>query len=194
MLYQYWGSSLKIYTGFGDKGKTRLLGGQVIDKDNLRVESYGTIDEINSVLGLLVTYLSDPALVKDIQNVQNLLFEISGELTNPQKKDDNITPPAIYDNDIKNLESKIDTMEEQLDPLKNFILPGGSREVSIIHMARTICRRAERNVISLNRDETINPEILVFLNRLSDYFFVLARYLNKINGIKDIPWITRQKL
>jgi len=179
---------LKIYTGFGDGGKTRLLGDEVVDKDNLRVESCGTIDELNSVIGLLITYVEMKTLVEDLQKIQYILFELSAELAISDKKNQKSPGSVINNGNIKDLENKIDHLESQLDPLKNFILPGGYRGAAICHLARTICRRAERKLISLNKIEMINAQLPIYINRLSDYLFVLARYLNKEKNMADLPW------
>jgi cob(I)alamin adenosyltransferase len=180
---------LKIYTGFGDKGETRLYGGQIVDKDNLRVKAYGTMDELNSVIGLVTTYIDKKAFIEDLRDVQYKLFELSAELATPSDKNSTTSHGAIPDQNIKDLENKIDKIESELDPLKNFILPGGSRVAALCHLARTICRRAERALISLNKVETINPHLVVYMNRLSDYLFVLARLLNKEQNIEDLQWI-----
>ena len=182
---------MRIYTGFGDRGKTRLYGGQVVDKDNLRVEAYGTVDELNSVIGLVITYVEKRTLTEDLQNIQYSLFELSAELATPDDKNEKSLDPVINEKNIKDLENKIDKIDSQLDPLKNFILPGGSRGAALCHLARTVCRRAERALISLNKAETISPRIIIYINRLSDFLFVLARFLNKENNIADLPWLKK---
>lgn len=185
------GFVLKIYTGFGDRGKTRLFGGQIVDKDNLRVEAYGTVDELNSVIGLVITYVEKSTLTEDLQNIQYSLFELSAELATPDDKNEKSLDPVINDKNIKDLENKIDKIDSQLDPLKNFILPGGSREAALCHLARTVCRRAERALISLNKVETISPKIIIYINRLSDFLFVLARFLNKDQNIADLSLLKK---
>ena len=182
---------MKIYTGFGDKGKTRLFGGEVVDKDNLRVKAYGTMDELNSTIGILISYLDDKDLIKDLQNIQYKIFELSAELAAKAQSGSNKNPPAINEEIIKGLEDKIDRIDDQLESLKNFILPGGSRQAAISHLIRTVCRRGERELISLNHVEQVNDHLLIYVNRLSDYFFVLARLLNKENKTDDIPWISK---
>ena len=179
---------MKIYTGFGDRGKTRLYGGKIVDKDNLRVEAYGNIDELNSVIGLVKTYIRNDLLLDDLQNIQNNLFVLSAELATPDDGNKKSLDMAITDEKVKDIEKKIDRLDSQLDPLKNFISPGGSREAAVCHLARAICRRGERAVISLNKTEPVNSHIIVFINRLSDYLFVLARFINKEQNIADIPW------
>jgi cob(I)alamin adenosyltransferase len=182
---------LKIYTGFGDKGKTRLYGGEIVDKDNLRVKAYGAMDELNSSIGVLITYFNEKELIEDLQNIQYKIFELSAELAAKADNSSKVNSPAISEEIIKDLENKIDTIDSQLEPLKNFILPGGSRAAAMCHLARTICRRGERELISLNNVEDVNDHLVIYVNRLSDYFFVLARLLNKENNTDDIPWISK---
>ena len=182
---------MKIYTGFGDQGKTRLFGGQVVDKDHLRVEAYGTIDELNSLLGLIVSSLNDQEMVEQLRHIQNVLFRLSSILADPESHHKTKHSLDFEKSEIDHLEKKIDLMDEQLQPLQNFILPGGSTQSGFAHLARTVCRRAERRVIQLDHEENIPPDLIVYLNRLSDYLFVLARYLNKLNNINDIKWINK---
>jgi cob(I)alamin adenosyltransferase len=182
---------LKIYTGFGDKGKTRLFGGDVVDKDNQRVKAYGTMDELNSMIGLLISYADNKYLTEKLQDIQCHIFELSAELAAIPEKNTKLNTSAITIKMVKDLENEIDLIERDLEPLKNFILPGGSRGAAICHLARTVCRRAEREIITLNSVAEVNDEIITYVNRLSDYFFVLARHLNKQNNIDDIPWISR---
>jgi cob(I)alamin adenosyltransferase len=178
---------LKIYTGFGDKGKTRLIGGKIVYKNHLRVKAYGAMDELNSSIGLLITYIDDEVLEQDLQGIQKRIFELSAELANQNATSDD---PAITAEIIKYLEKQIDTIDSQLEPLKNFILPGGSRSSAHCHLTRTICRRGERDIIALQEVDKVNENLVTYVNRLSDYFFVLARLLNKNDGTKDIPWIS----
>jgi len=181
---------LKIYTGFGDKGKTRLYGGDIVDKDHLRVKAYGAMDELNSIIGLLITYIEQEELVKTLQKIQCKIFELSAELAAAADKQSKLKVPTVKDENIKELENKIDMIDSKLEPLKNFILPGGSRSAAVCHLVRTVCRRAERDIITLNSVEVVDERIIIYVNRLSDYFFVLARLLNKENNITDIPWIS----
>lgn len=183
---------MKIYTGFGDKGKTRLYGGQIVDKDNLRVEAYGTVDEFSSILGLAISYINDADLVKKLREIQNHLFRLSAELATPTGETKKSKLTSINGEEIKSIEKFIDDLNNNLEPLKNFILPGGSKTAAIIHLARTICRRAERRMISLNKHEHIDAGMLIYFNRLSDLLFVLARHMNKIEGNPDIPWIQQE--
>jgi len=171
----------KIYTRTGDDGSTGLGDGSRIEKDSLRVEAYGTVDELNSVLGvLLATAGSEPfsALLSDIQHN---LFDLGGELCIPGHT-------AITAAQVSWLEQQLDALNGDLEPLKDFILPGGSAAAAQCHVARTVCRRAERLVVSLTREDDINPASLHYLNRLSDLLFVLARKLNQHLGIADRLW------
>ncbi|HPK09670.1 MAG TPA: cob(I)yrinic acid a,c-diamide adenosyltransferase [Saprospiraceae bacterium] len=179
---------MKIYTKTGDKGTTGLFGGKRVGKDDLRIESYGTVDELNSFIGLLISKLNDQLLVEKafLLNVQSRLFDIGASLaTDP---DSSLKKDYIHHEDIEILEEYIDTYQEQLEPLKNFILPGGSESIALAHVCRAISRRAERRVVALGMDENVEEINIVFLNRLSDYFFVLARYLAHVEGIDDVKW------
>ncbi|MDR7419232.1 MAG: cob(I)yrinic acid a,c-diamide adenosyltransferase [Armatimonadota bacterium] len=173
----------KIYTKTGDEGETGFFGGRRVSKDHARVEAYGTLDEVNSMLGLLVAHL-DGDLADVVRRVQRTLFDIGAELATPEPG----RVPALGPEAAVALERHIDQWEEQLHPLRTFILPGGSRPAAICHLARAITRRAERRVVTLGRAEPINPEIVRYLNRLSDCLFVMARLLNRRAGVTDVPW------
>ncbi|TFH01003.1 MAG: cob(I)yrinic acid a,c-diamide adenosyltransferase [Calditrichales bacterium] len=181
---------MKIYTGFGDKGKTRLYGSEVVEKNHLRVECYGTMDELNSVLGIVLSHCKDKNISAPLQTVQNNLFRLSTELATPADQLDKIQTFILDQEDIQQIEHEIDIVQNQLVPLQNFILPGGGPLAAFLHLARTVCRRGERHIASLNQKENINPMILVYCNRLSDYLFVLARLTNKNAGISDVLWKT----
>ncbi len=171
----------KIYTRTGDKGTTGLGGGIRVDKDSPRVEAYGTVDELNSVLGLL---LADdlPDDIRDVLiDVQHDLFDLGSELCVPGRS-------RLSDHQVKRLEETLDALNEGLSPLKEFILPGGGRQAAVCHLARTVCRRAERRTISLNKAEAVSAVAMQYLNRLSDLLFVMARYLNKHAGGNDVLW------
>lgn len=178
---------MKIYTKTGDNGTTGLYGGARINKDDLRIEAYGTIDELNSQIGLLVAASKDILkLDSQLLPVQQYLFIIGSHLATV---DPTIKLPSLKETAINDLENYIDEMEAELPALTSFVLPGGSLAIGHCHMARTICRRAERRSVSLNNHETINKEIVPFLNRLSDYFFVLSRYIGLKEGVDEIPWL-----
>jgi len=178
---------MKIYTGIGDAGKTRLFGGEEVDKDHLRLHVYGTLDELNSHIGVAVTSgISEKTRTKLVA-IQYDIFRISAVLATPDPAKYDMKP-AIVENDIKRLEEWIDDTEAELEPLKNFILPGGCQASAVLHVTRTVCRRAERHLATLARQTVISGDIVIYLNRLSDLFFVLARLENKHAGHEDVLW------
>jgi len=180
---------MKIYTKTGDKGETSLFGAGRVSKDNIRIEAFGTVDELNSFIGLVITESKNDEVKQTLIKIQNQLFNLGSDLATPNEMESqNISIPRITDEDYKYIEQQIDFFSDKLDELKFFILPGGTRAASILHIARTICRRAERRVVALNNTVKINSNIIIFLNRISDLLFVLARYENKISGINDIKW------
>lgn len=181
----------KVYTKYGDKGQTRLAGGQQVWKDSLRVEAYGTVDELNAAIGLVHAMREASSAGDHLQHelrwIQNKLFDIGGLLaTVPGQSFKNM--PRVSSADAARLEALIDSSQEGLPPLKEFILPGGGPVGSQLHMARTICRRAERRCVSLMRKEPVAPSIIVFLNRLSDALFVLARRVTNAEGLAEVFW------
>ena len=178
---------MKIYTKTGDDGTTGLYGGERVAKDSLRVECYGTVDELNSVLGLANVESLTDTVNQLLSEIQNKLFTIGGELATPTNRSE-LNKVKLVNKDILLLEESIDKYEEKLEPLKQFILPGGSKGASLLHYARSVCRRTERLVSSLSKMEKISDIILIYLNRLSDLLFVLARFENNVNQIPDIPW------
>ena len=184
---------MKIYTGFGDEGQTRLYGGKVVSKDHLRIEVYGTLDELNSLLGLVISQLADEHLHEQLILIQNDLFQISAVLATPDRNTLKKLDKAPERSDIVRLEQLIDHMDDKLAPLQSFILPGGTTTASYLHLARTVCRRAERRLTSLMATAEIDNDIIVYLNRLSDLLFVAARYVNYRAGVVDIPWQKKQK-
>lgn len=190
---------MKIYTRTGDKGETGLIGGKRVSKDNSRIIAYGSVDELNSNIGLVISLLSlkDKVLFRDIINlltrVQNDLFIIGSDLADPRSLSETQTQnqhktPRVTKNMISHLEVTIDKFEMQLTPIAFFILPGGSIESSSLHISRSIARRAEIATISLSKSETINLNIIVYLNRLSDLLFVCGRLVNKGLGVEDLAW------
>ncbi len=180
---------MKIYTKTGDKGETGLFGGQRISKSSPRIEAYGTVDELNSFIGLTITEVHDASVKSLLGKIQNQLFSVGSDLSTPysvEKQKVNILRiPAEFHEEI---EKSIDFFEEKLEELKNFIIPGGSKSASLLHVCRTISRRAERRAVSLSSLEQINGNIVIFLNRLSDLFFVLSRYENKVSNHPDVIW------
>lgn len=174
----------RIYTRGGDKGETGFIGGKRVPKDDPRVEAYGAIDELNATLGAARALTAETDLLEVFDRVQHRLFDLGAELASPKPA----APSAITDAEVRVLEGIIDLYQETLPPLREFILPGGSGLSASLHLARTVCRRAERRVVSLARKETLNHEILRFLNRLSDLLFVLARVANARAGALDVTW------
>lgn len=185
---------MKIYTRTGDKGKTGLFGGERVSKSAVRLHAYGTIDELNALLGVIA---SEPKLPKTVQKhmmeIQTLLFYVGADLATPMKSSAKIL--RIETKNATLLEEWIDAMETKLTPLTQFILPSGSRAGALLHQARTTCRRAERWIVALGEQEPINHDVIVFVNRLSDYLFVTARYVNKVMKKEERPVkIERKKL
>ena len=178
---------MKVYTKKGDKGKTQLLGGSIVNKDHVKLECYGTIDELNSFIGNIYDQDLKKFHKEILLNIQNQLFNLGSVISFDGKKD-KIKLPNITAKNIEMLEKAIDKMEESLPMLKNFILPSGHPTTSKCHIARTVCRRAERNLVTLSKTSEIDNLHLQYLNRLSDYFFVLSRAVLKENNIEEIEW------
>ncbi len=182
--------TLKIYTKTGDLGETGLFGGGRVSKDHPRVEAYGDVDELNAVIGMARSIEVLPRIDEVLAPVQRDLFALGALLATPnqEKMKEQLTKARISDARVQQLEQAIDDGEAELEPLKAFILPGGSAKASALHVARTVCRRAERAVITLGRDTELPPIVLVYLNRLSDLLFVLARVANKRAGAGEVIW------
>lgn len=183
--------AFRIYTKTGDQGKTSLIGGTKVSKADLRIESYGTVDELNSYVGLCKDLLQDNTSITTLQEIQDRLFTIGAELSCDPDKTTKVSIPDLHESDIEILEEEIDRMELKLEPLKTFILPGGHPSISHLHIARTVCRRAERCCVRLANTTSVDPIIIKYLNRLSDYLFVLARYSGYLLKVTDIPWKPR---
>lgn len=186
---------MKIYTKTGDKGSTSLYGGQRVSKSNPRIEAYGTVDELNSYIGLLKDQEIDCETKGCLLKIQHDLFTLGAMLATPKDKEllkngkERLNIPKITIKNIILLEQEIDKMNTLLPQMTNFILPGGHQTVSFCHISRCICRRAERITTALSENEDINTDIIVYLNRLSDYLFVLARKLSKDLSVKETPWV-----
>lgn len=179
---------MKIYTKTGDSGKTSLLGGSRVAKYHLRIESYGTVDELNAHIGLLAAYDISAAHRSRLVAIQDNLFTIGSQLAT-EPGDEKFKIPKIKTEHVHFLEKAIDDMEEELPPMRNFVLPGGDKAVAQAHVARCVCRRAERIVLHLKDESDVPEPIPVYLNRLSDYLFVLSRKLGKELNAQEVPWI-----
>jgi len=177
-----------VYTKTGDKGTTSLVGGSRVPKTHIRLEAYGTVDELNSHLGWLNTYLQDESDRDFILSIQHKLFAIGSHLATDQEKTQLKAASIITPENVENIEREIDKLDEQLPELCAFIIPGGSRGAAVCHVCRTICRRAERRILALSETCTISPEVLAFVNRLSDYLFVLSRKINFDEQNNEIFW------
>lgn len=181
----------KIYTKTGDKGETSIFGGKRLLKDDTRIEAYGTVDELNSYIGLIRDNITEEATRELLKKIQDRLFTIGSNLaSDPEKK---LITPDIFPADIELLEQQMDEMNQTLPALKHFILPGGHSLVSYCHIARCVCRRAERRVVSLSRQEQVEAIVVRYLNRLSDYLFVLARKLSQDLEVAEVAWKPRSK-
>lgn len=182
----------KIYTKTGDDGTTGLVGGARVAKNDPRMAAIGDVDELNSVLGVAICQLDDGKLLKSLQVIQNDLFDLGADLATPADEGDDFAPSEmvlrITPSQVERLESEIDAVNDGLDPLTSFILPGGSNAAAAIHLARATARRAERTAVSAAQVMALNPQALAYLNRLSDYLFVVARMLNN-DGKSDILWV-----
>lgn len=182
---------MKVYTRGGDAGETALFGGRRVRKDALRVEAYGAIDELNALLGLTRVEIGDEDLDRFLDGVQHRLFDLGSELATPdvderEQKGKGIA--RVCDDDVADVEAFIDTLEEELEPLRSFILPGGTRGAALLQLARTVCRRGERRLVTLTRAEPISPILIRYANRLSDLLFVMARVVNRRAGVPEPIW------
>ena len=182
----------KIYTRTGDDGTTGLVDGSRIAKNDPRMAAIGDVDELNSALGIAICEIGDDALAQELRIVQNDLFDLGADLATPAGPEDDFAPSEmvlrIVPEQVERLEEKIDSATAKLDPLTSFILPGGSKSAAAVHLVRAIARRAERTCVAAGRDMRINPQALAYINRLSDYLFVLGRALNN-GGKDDILWV-----
>jgi cob(I)alamin adenosyltransferase len=182
----------KIYTRGGDRGETSLGGGQRIPKDHLRIEVYGTVDELNSQIGVAIAGGLDKTLRSSLENIQNELFHLGSDLCILEEDKKKLSVPTVEQRHVDALEGLLDDLTREVGPLENFILPGGSPGAARLHVARTVCRRAERLLVALAREEPVGPHTIQYLNRLSDALFVMARYENKTRGVDDVTWDSRR--
>ncbi len=192
---------MKLYTKRGDAGDTDLFGGTRVSKASLRVEAYGAVDEVNSLCGLAAACCGDPRLLEMLTGVQHRLFEIGADLATPRSSGKEgvaaATPsaiPRIGDAQVAEVEGWIDEVQGHLDPMRVFILPGGSELAARLHVARTVCRRAERVCVALGAREPVGGAVLIYLNRLSDLLFATARRANQLAGVDDVPWRSPRQL
>lgn len=183
---------MKIYTKTGDKGKTSLISGRRISKSNMQIDAYGTVDELNSWIGLLRDMTTNENRILLLNEIQDRLFTIGSLLAADTEKDNKIVLPLLYEDDIALLEKEIDDMDAVLPPMRSFVLPGGHQLVSFCHITRTVCRRAERLVVALGEVQPVEEKIITYLNRLSDYLFVLSRKITQELNATEIPWIPRK--
>ncbi|MCC5942534.1 MAG: cob(I)yrinic acid a,c-diamide adenosyltransferase [Balneolaceae bacterium] len=182
---------MKIYTKKGDKGRTALFGGTPIEKHHTRLHAYGTVDELNSVLGVALTHKISNTGKEILNTIQNQLFTLGADLATPLSKKSKVE--RITDDHIEKLEGWIDQLDANLPALTSFILPGGTPAAASLHLARTVCRRAERFTVDLKSVEAVNDETVIYLNRLSDLLFVMARHENQTSGVEDTKWISKKQ-
>lgn len=181
----------RVYTRAGDKGTTALGGGQRVPKDSLRIEAYGTVDELNSVVGVAVALGLHESMREQFFVIQQVLFNLGSDLCFREEDKQRLALPGIEARHVEQLEGWIDAWSEELAPLESFILPGGDASAAQLHVARTVCRRAERATLVLSREEAIGEQVIPYLNRLSDLLFVAARYQAKLAGKGDLLWDSR---
>ena len=187
---------MKVYTRRGDSGETDLFGGRRVGKDDARVCAYGEVDELNAVLGAARAELQDADLVEWLSTIQLSLFDLGSELANPEieKRAASGKPlPRVVEAEVDELEGWIDRLDGELEPLKSFVLPGGARAAALLHLGRTVCRRAERQVIALSRDQPVAALLIRYLNRLSDLLFTMARAVNRRAGVAETLWKGRER-
>ncbi len=177
----------RVYTRQGDDGRTQIVSGERVWKDSVRVEAYGEVDELNSLIGFARSYIGDGKADSILREVQNDLFKVGSDLATPMTFERAI---RVSPDMVEKLEKWIDELNSTLEPLRDFILPSGSKAGALLHYARTVCRRAERRVVSLMKEEEVNPSALKYVNRLSDLLFVMARYVNRLDGEKEdlVQW------
>ncbi|HEX2607889.1 MAG TPA: cob(I)yrinic acid a,c-diamide adenosyltransferase [Flavisolibacter sp.] len=184
--------AFKIYTKTGDKGTTSLIGGTKVPKNDIRIETYGTVDELNSWIGLINDQINDGAFRSELKEIQDRLFTIGSSLASDFEKAPKMKLPDLHDSDIALLEKRIDEMTAALPEMKHFILPGGHPAVSSIHIVRCVCRRAERLAVSMQQhDLHVEEKVIRYLNRLSDYLFTLARFIGQKLGVAEVAWQPR---
>ena len=179
---------MSIYTKTGDKGSTGLIGGTRVSKADVRLEAYGTVDELNAQIGILISLGVKPEHADFLQNIQNLLFTVGSNLATDISRTDYKSASVMKEDFITAVEKEIDRLDQALPPLQQFIIPGGTQQSAQCHACRTVARRAERRIIEMAGDYPVDNKVIVYVNRLSDYFFILSRNLLKEDNMKEIPW------
>ncbi|MFQ5940814.1 MAG: cob(I)yrinic acid a,c-diamide adenosyltransferase [Nitrososphaerales archaeon] len=179
---------VKIYTKGGDKGDTSLIGGKRVPKSSVRINAYGNVDELNASIGIAISFIDDNEVKKLLEQIQNELFIVGSDLADPSYPESVNNSPRVNDALVKQMENIIDKYDQEVGAIQFFILPGGSKEAALLHLARGIARRAERNCVELSNVEKINPTIITYLNRLSDLLYTLARVMNKRRNVNDVAW------
>lgn len=183
---------MKIYTKTGDRGMTSLIGGTRVPKNSARLEAYGSVDELNSYIGMIRSLVTSPEIAGELAEIQMRLFDVGGNLATDPNGQTRL-PLGVEETDIEVLEKAIDRMDAEVPPSRFFVLPGGNESVSFCHIARTVCRRAERRMLDLNQEAAVEELVMKYVNRLSDYLFMLSRKLAHDAGIEELKWIPRQK-
>lgn len=187
MILNY--NPMKIYTKTGDKGQTSLIGGKRVPKNSARLESYGTIDELNSYLGMIRSFPMDKQVSEELVEIQSRLFDVGGNLATDPETANVKVKLGVAEKDIELLEKAIDRMDAEVPPMKYFVLPGGNQAVSFCHIARTVCRRAERRILDLTAEAPVDDCVIKYINRLSDYLFILSRKVAHDAGIEEMKWV-----
>ncbi len=185
--------TVKIYTRRGDRGETDLFGGGRVAKDDLRVIAYGEVDELNACFGLVASATEDEDLRALVRTLQASLFDLGSQLATPSEAQQKHDVPGVDSARVEEVEREIDRLEAELEPLKSFVLPGGSGAAAALHHARAVCRRTERSVVALDRVQTLEPAVVQYLNRLSDLLFTMARVANARLGVPDVAWVGRKR-
>lgn len=183
---------MKIYTKTGDRGMTSLIGGTRVPKNSARLEAYGSVDELNSYIGMIRSLVTSSEIAGELAEIQMRLFDVGGNLATDPNGQTRL-PLGVEETDIEVLEKAIDRMDAEVPPSRFFVLPGGNESVSFCHIARTVCRRAERRMLDLNQEAAVEELVMKYVNRLSDYLFMLSRKLAHDAGIEELKWIPRQK-
>lgn len=184
---------MKIYTKTGDKGMTSLIGGKRVPKNSVRLEAYGTVDELNSFLGMIRSFPLEQQIIEELVKIQSRLFDVGGKLATASEAADMKMPVGVTEEDIELLEKGIDRMDAEVPPMQYFVLPGGNQLISFCHIARTICRRTERRILDLAAETAVDERIIKYINRLSDYLFILSRKVAHDSECEEIKWIPAKR-